>query len=257
MRNAQTEEFKHFAMDLEFLLRRTPVWREIAAGNPLPGGDIVERGEEAEEGAGHGGSGGGAQRRLAGHRKHEGGGAVNHLLREHAPITEAAGASSTTRRASGSSRRWRPASSSTSAARTAGTTRPPTSAASSRWTATSRASTARAGACCRSSSCAPTSRVSRAELRDLDRGAEDIDLDALDEAAPQHRASPRTRAVFHGWPRRGIRGIAEACTHDADRARRRLRPLPAPHRRGGRDAPAQRHRRPVRARARPRRSTPA
>ena len=25
MRNAQTEEFKHFAMDLEFLLRRTPV----------------------------------------------------------------------------------------------------------------------------------------------------------------------------------------------------------------------------------------
>src|SRR4029078_7441648 len=32
MRNAQTEEFKHFAMDLEFLLRRTPVWREIARG---------------------------------------------------------------------------------------------------------------------------------------------------------------------------------------------------------------------------------
>jgi len=32
MRDAQGEEFKHFAMDLEFLLRRTPLWREIAQG---------------------------------------------------------------------------------------------------------------------------------------------------------------------------------------------------------------------------------
>jgi hypothetical protein len=51
MRNAQGEEFKHFAMDLEFLLRRTPVWREIAQGILFKAGDIVERGEEAEEGA--------------------------------------------------------------------------------------------------------------------------------------------------------------------------------------------------------------
>jgi uncharacterized protein len=50
MRNAQGEEFKHFAMDLEFLLRRTPVWREIAQGILFKPGDIVERGEEAEEG---------------------------------------------------------------------------------------------------------------------------------------------------------------------------------------------------------------
>jgi hypothetical protein len=55
MRNAQTEEFKHFAMDLEFLLRRTPVWREIAAGIVFRPGDIVEAGEEAEEEAGLGG----------------------------------------------------------------------------------------------------------------------------------------------------------------------------------------------------------
>jgi len=27
MENAQSEEFKHFGMDLEFLLRRTPKWR--------------------------------------------------------------------------------------------------------------------------------------------------------------------------------------------------------------------------------------
>ena len=51
MLDAQGEEFKHFAMDLEFLLRRTPLWREIAEGILFQDGDIVEHGEEAEEGA--------------------------------------------------------------------------------------------------------------------------------------------------------------------------------------------------------------
>ena len=49
MEDAQGEEFKHFSMDLEFLLRRTPVWREIAEGILFVPGDIVEHGEEAEE----------------------------------------------------------------------------------------------------------------------------------------------------------------------------------------------------------------
>ena len=57
MRNAQTEEFKHFAMDLEFLLRRTPLWREIAQAILFQPGDIVEAGEEAEEVAGLEGAG--------------------------------------------------------------------------------------------------------------------------------------------------------------------------------------------------------
>jgi hypothetical protein len=48
MSDAQGEEFKHFAMDLEFLLRRTPVWREIAKGVLFREGDIVEHGEAAE-----------------------------------------------------------------------------------------------------------------------------------------------------------------------------------------------------------------
>lgn len=48
MRDAQGEEFKHFAMDLEFLLRRSPRWREIAAGVLFQEGDIVEHGEAAE-----------------------------------------------------------------------------------------------------------------------------------------------------------------------------------------------------------------
>ena len=52
MRNAQQDEFKHFSMDLEFLLRRTPLWREIATAILLVPGDIVAAGEEAEESAG-------------------------------------------------------------------------------------------------------------------------------------------------------------------------------------------------------------
>ncbi len=48
MRDAQGEEFKHFSMDLEFLLRRTPKWREIAQGVLFQSGDIVEHGEESE-----------------------------------------------------------------------------------------------------------------------------------------------------------------------------------------------------------------
>jgi hypothetical protein len=62
MRDAQGEEFKHFSMDLEFLLRRSPAWREIAEGVLFQTGDIVERGEEAEsetfEGDGAEGEGG-------------------------------------------------------------------------------------------------------------------------------------------------------------------------------------------------------
>ena len=49
MRNAQKEEFKHFGMDLEFLLRKKPVWRETLKGILFTSGDIVKEGEEAEE----------------------------------------------------------------------------------------------------------------------------------------------------------------------------------------------------------------
>jgi hypothetical protein len=58
MRDAQGEEFKHFAMDLEYLMRRTPVWREIAQGILFKTGDIVEHGEEAEADALEGNGGG-------------------------------------------------------------------------------------------------------------------------------------------------------------------------------------------------------
>jgi hypothetical protein len=48
MRDAVGEEYKHFSMDLEALLRRTPIWREIAQGILFKPGDIVEHGEAAE-----------------------------------------------------------------------------------------------------------------------------------------------------------------------------------------------------------------
>jgi uncharacterized protein len=51
MSDAVGEEYKHFSMDLEFLLRRTPKWREIAQGVLFQEGDIVEHGEAAEAGA--------------------------------------------------------------------------------------------------------------------------------------------------------------------------------------------------------------
>jgi hypothetical protein len=48
MSDAVGEEYKHFSMDLEFLLRRTPKWREIAQGVLFQKGDIGEHGEVAE-----------------------------------------------------------------------------------------------------------------------------------------------------------------------------------------------------------------
>jgi uncharacterized linocin/CFP29 family protein len=55
-------------------------------------------------------------------------------------------------------------------------------------------------------------QLARSELRDADRGAEDVDFDALDEAA--HRiAIVENRAVFHGWTPAGIAGIAQSSTH--------------------------------------------
>jgi uncharacterized linocin/CFP29 family protein len=52
------------------------------------------------------------------------------------------------------------------------------------------------------------------ELRDLDRGALDIDLSSLDAAA--HRiAVAENAAVFHGWSDAAIIGVADASTHES------------------------------------------
>src|ERR1700675_602274 len=49
MENSQQEEFKHFAMALEFLSRRKPKWRVVLKDVLFKEGDIVEHGEEAED----------------------------------------------------------------------------------------------------------------------------------------------------------------------------------------------------------------
>lgn len=49
MENTQKEEFIHFAMDLEFLLRKKKVWRTIMKNVLFKPGDIVENAEKAEE----------------------------------------------------------------------------------------------------------------------------------------------------------------------------------------------------------------
>ena len=49
MENAQQEEFKHFAMSLEFLTRNNAKWRVALKNVLFTDGDIVEHGEQAEE----------------------------------------------------------------------------------------------------------------------------------------------------------------------------------------------------------------
>jgi uncharacterized linocin/CFP29 family protein len=54
--------------------------------------------------------------------------------------------------------------------------------------------------------------LSRAELRDADRGADDADLEQLDKAAHQIAVAENI-AVFHGW-HGAITGIGEASPHE-------------------------------------------
>jgi uncharacterized linocin/CFP29 family protein len=55
--------------------------------------------------------------------------------------------------------------------------------------------------------------IDRAELADADRGAEDADLEALDQAA-HAIAVAENAAVFHGWKAAGISGILGTSPHE-------------------------------------------
>ena len=92
MRDAQGEEFKHFSMDLEFLLRRTPRGarsRRGSCSSPAtssstarrPRREAVEGGDSERQRR--------AEDRLARDRQPEGSAAMNHLLRSLAPISDA------------------------------------------------------------------------------------------------------------------------------------------------------------------------
>jgi hypothetical protein len=52
MENSQQEEFKHFAMSLEWLTRHNEKWRVALQNVLFKPGDIVEHGEQAEEAEG-------------------------------------------------------------------------------------------------------------------------------------------------------------------------------------------------------------
>jgi hypothetical protein len=49
MQKAQEEEFIHFAMDLEFLIRKKKKWKIVLQNVLFKPGDIIENGEKAEE----------------------------------------------------------------------------------------------------------------------------------------------------------------------------------------------------------------
>ncbi len=49
MDSSQEEEFKHFGMDLEFLLRRKPKWRAALQNILFKESDIVQLGEQGEK----------------------------------------------------------------------------------------------------------------------------------------------------------------------------------------------------------------
>ena len=49
MQHAQEEEFLHFSMDLEFLLRRIPKWHVAAQNILFRSGDIVEGAQWGED----------------------------------------------------------------------------------------------------------------------------------------------------------------------------------------------------------------
>ena len=49
MEKAQEEEFIHFAMDLEFLLRKKNKWKTVMKNVLFKSGDITENAEKAED----------------------------------------------------------------------------------------------------------------------------------------------------------------------------------------------------------------
>src|ERR1700742_4993694 len=51
--------------------------------------------------------------------------------------------------------------------------------------------------------------VTRAEMRDDDRGAVDVDLESLDNAAHQIAVAENS-AIFNGWAKAGIQGVVDA-----------------------------------------------
>ena len=217
-------------------------WREIAQGVLFQDGDIVEHGEEAEAEA----DGGRRRRGEPPPRTRDGSLGIG-SLRERDDEPSAARARADLRRRLEAARRG----GARAAAPALAARRLVDFAGPHGWehSATNlgrveesppRSDGVRPGAagCCRWSSCARRSRSRGGAARRRPRGR-DVDFDALDVAARQHREAENA-AVFHGWARPGSRGIAGRSPHDADRRAARKSTLSALRRGGGRAAAAQR-----------------
>src|SRR3954447_59774 len=159
------------------------------------------------------GRGGGGRRharhlRLAGYREHEGSGAMNHLLRSYAPISDA-GWSQLDREVE---ERLRPGLAARRLVDFSGPAGWEHSAGGLGRVADipAPANGLRAGQrrVLALAELRADFTVARAELRDLDRGAVDLDFGNVDAAA-RKMAEAENVAVFHGWAGAGIVGIAD------------------------------------------------
>ena len=215
MRDAQGEEFKHFSMDLEFLLRRIAGVARDRRGHPVP----ARRHRRARRG-GRGRDVRGRRRRgrgrlsgrLARDRQPEGSVAMNHLLRSLAPISDAGWKllddEARERLAPALAARklvdfsgphgWEH--SATNLGRAVALTAAPCDGVTGAQRRVLPLVEVRADF-----------ELALSELRDVDRGADDADLEPLDKAAHQIAVAENV-AVFHGW-KGAIVGIAEASPH--------------------------------------------
>ena len=259
MSDAQGEEFKHFAMDLEFLLRRTPALAADRRRRPLPG----RRHRRARRGR---------RGRLGRGRRRRG-------RRPGRPTARSESAASRGRsdeppaappgadlrcRLGAARRRGARAPAGPAGGAPAGRLRRPARLAALGDQPRPHRADRLAGGRRRHRRAAPGPAAGRAAGRvlglprragDNDRGAVDADLEPLDEAA-QRIAVAENVAVFHGWAKAGIAGIAEASPVEAAAARRQRRGLPALGRPRGRGAARGRGGGPLRSRPRPRRVHP-
>ena len=228
--DSRHEEYKHFAMDLEFLFRKRPEWAAIAKGILFQDGDITENAEGAEENAEIDDPGPDSGPRLDARLARDRGPAMSHLLRAHAPISE---------------RGWELIDEEARDRLTPGmaSRRLVDFSGPHGWEFSSvtlgrvdPADVSLDGVTAVRRRIQPVVEfkvpfsVSRAELLDGDRGAEDVDFDDLDRAARKF-VEAENAAVFHGSVRRRHRGHRAAVPARPDRAARRGERLPGRGRR--------------------------
>ena len=208
MNDALGEEYKHFSMDLEFLLRRTPTWREIAKGVLFQEGDIVEHAEEAEaEATGDDDDDPGAAPRARARTDRSGSGACDEppAARPRADLGRFLEADRRRGARAARPRRSRPGGWSTSPARWAGSTRRPTSAGSRTWPPRATGSRPSAGGSCLWSSCGRRSRSRSRNCAPATEGPR-TSTSMTSTSPPASSRAPRTRPSSPAGARPGSRG---------------------------------------------------